>query len=232
MFADVSNWELTIPSGTSNVKDGDDEIRRMKTLLDSGLQTEHYWLDSGISGGQHKPGSSRLSYGSTGPPLTGDEGRVFYHVAKNQLVIQGSSATTQIGGGRGGTAFVTTNTVTVPTHTLSIFTFGAPNWVGSGMTVQSGSSQFGITEPGEYRINVNFRGPWLSNNSEGFIGIGYTDPALGAFVTKSGVSGAGLPGGALIDVVAPSSAISFVVWGYQTSGAGAAMTCEVLVERL
>ena len=218
MFADVSSWELTIPSGTSNVKDGDDEIRRMKTLLDDGLQTEHYWTDSGLSGGQHKPGSSRLSYGSAGPPLTADEGRIFYHVAANELIIQGSSATTAMGSA-GGLFIKNIAVQTIPTHTKSYLTMhntaipDIPNLEHS--MYSSLLTQVVVKQPGTYLVQGNLSLPAVSNQSSQHFGMWVT-----TLLHKSEISGAAMGGqgfSALMQVAAGSEA-TVAFEAYQTSG--------------
>ena len=219
MFADVSSWELTIPSGTSNVKDGDDEIRRMKTLLDDGLQTEHYWTDSGLSGGQHKPGSSRLSYGSAGPPLTGDEGRIFYHVAANELIIQGSSATTAMGSA-GGLFIKNIAVQTIPTHTKSYLTMhntaipDIPNLEHS--MYSSLLTQVVIQQPGTYLVQGDYRMAGLeSMQSTQHFGLWVT-----TLLNRSEISGSPMPSMGFNALVQVSSVATIAFEAFQTSGSG------------
>lgn len=100
-MADVSSFDESIPSGNSEIRKGDDLLRKHWTDLKNAWEEDHYFQDgSTASGGQHKPGSSRISYGS-GPAINaGDEGRLFYDVDDNQLTVQGSSATTVVTTGR------------------------------------------------------------------------------------------------------------------------------------
>jgi len=110
MFFDVETFDTTIPSGTSLRSQGDDEIRRMKTLIDGAMEEEHFFFTaaavsaSSRSGGIHRPGSSRISFGTADAPLTDDEGRLYFDIDDGLLILQGSSATTVITGSVSGAA--------------------------------------------------------------------------------------------------------------------------------
>lgn len=100
-MADASSWNSTIPSGSSEIRKGDDLLRSHWSILEATLEEEHFFAadNSGASAGIHRPGSSRISYGNGPAPTTSDEGRLFYDVDDDQLVVQGSSATTPVGAG-------------------------------------------------------------------------------------------------------------------------------------
>lgn len=101
-MADVSSYDSSLPSGSSEIRKGDDRLRTHWWDLESALTEEHYFTDSTGSGGIHKPGSSRISYGNGPAPTADDEGRLFYDVDGDTLVVQGSSATTGVTGAFSG----------------------------------------------------------------------------------------------------------------------------------
>lgn len=96
-MADVSSYNSNQPSGTSEIRLGDDTLRSRGSDMHAAWTEEHYFRDgSAASGGVHKPGSSRISYGNGPAIASGDEGRLFYDIDDDELVLQGSSATTTV----------------------------------------------------------------------------------------------------------------------------------------
>lgn len=101
-------WDPRSLSGDSLVADVDDFTDRNLPSIQSTIEEEHLMASSSSqSAGFHKPGSSRVSYGSGPAPTTDwEEGRLFYNVDNNRLVAQGSSATTTVAADAKGTKLV------------------------------------------------------------------------------------------------------------------------------
>lgn len=59
-MASTTSWDETVPSGTSSIAQGDDDIRSLKSFFRSWVSQEHYTTDgSSTSAGEHKLGSAR-----------------------------------------------------------------------------------------------------------------------------------------------------------------------------
>jgi len=86
-MADNTNWDKTIPSGTSSIANGDDEIRSMKSILQAAWEDEHYFTDgSSSSAGEHKLGSARVYSGGVSSVSTAaDTGRLMWTTDAEQL---------------------------------------------------------------------------------------------------------------------------------------------------
>ena len=67
-MADNTGFSITVPSGTSAVSDGDNDLRQIKTFQRNWWEQEHYATDgSSNSAGVHKPGSARIYTQSAAP---------------------------------------------------------------------------------------------------------------------------------------------------------------------
>jgi hypothetical protein len=90
----LSNWSSEVPSGSSLIRKGDDQIRSEKSVEYEAWEEGHYW-DSGsaASGGQHDASIGLSSLPSVGTPSTfsamGDTGRLFYDSDRTALAYVG-----------------------------------------------------------------------------------------------------------------------------------------------
>jgi hypothetical protein len=86
-----------MPSGTSDVDEGDDLMRQHWNSLENTWEEEHEFASRATMAGIHKAGSSRVSYGDTASlKTTTEDGRIYYDNALNALHLTGPSNTTAI----------------------------------------------------------------------------------------------------------------------------------------
>ena len=100
-MATNSGWSKSVPSGTSKISSGDDEIRSFKSYMQEWWEEEHYGTDgSANSAGVHKHGSARAFVGTTSQlsnPTGDNDGRLFFDtVAPGLYVADGSASTWKI----------------------------------------------------------------------------------------------------------------------------------------
>ena len=97
----LSNWSSEVPSGTSLIRKGDDQIRSEKEVEYNAWEEGHYW-DSGSadSGGVHKGGGGGpITYADATSALSaaGDSGRLFYDSTYTSLNYAGFEGVLQFG---------------------------------------------------------------------------------------------------------------------------------------
>lgn len=159
-MADVSSFDSSLPSGSSEIRKGDDYIRSMQSDIHDAWETEHFFANSSAaSGGIHRPGSSRVSYIKGGKSVGdfGDEGRLGFDVAEGDLFVAGSSASTIITpkfvGARitdtDGQTINSGNTGNIDFDTADFDTDSFHSTGGSSQNIEIPSNQAGI-----YQINV------------------------------------------------------------------------------
>jgi len=89
----LSNWSSEVPSGTSLIRKGDDQIRSEKQVEYNAWEEEHYW-DSGsvASGGAHKtPLGPLIHVGiESESSIVGDTARLFFNSDRTALEYVGS----------------------------------------------------------------------------------------------------------------------------------------------
>lgn len=98
------SWNSSNPSGTSSIRDGDNEIRSSKAKIQSVIADEHYFdgtSASSASGGVHKPGSARIFMSATRasiatPASTDSVGRVAFAADLGSLHVAGASSNTTV----------------------------------------------------------------------------------------------------------------------------------------
>ena len=98
-MASNAGWDKTVPSGTSSIAQGDDDIRSTKSSMQAWWEQEHYATDGSTnSAGVHKLGSARVYMGASPSALsnpTGDNnGRLMHTSSTNGLwIADGSNST-------------------------------------------------------------------------------------------------------------------------------------------
>lgn len=108
MAGNTSNWSSNLPSGNSQIRHGDDDMRTHKQITEDSLNAEHYFVPvagaSVASGGIHRPGSGRVFSGtraSLATPSSADSAdRLYYASDTESLHYIGQSSTTTIEWGR------------------------------------------------------------------------------------------------------------------------------------
>lgn len=104
MAIDTKSWNSTIPSGTSSIRQGDDEIRSIRSVAQAVIADEHYFDQgsaSSISGGVHRLGSARVFMNATRASLVtsasaDSNGRLAYCADTESLHVIGASSTTTV----------------------------------------------------------------------------------------------------------------------------------------
>lgn len=90
-MASNSGWNKDIPSGSSAIAQGDDEIRSFKSHMQAWWEQEHYATDgSTTSAGIHKPGSARAFVAASSAlsnPTADNDGRLFFATDTNQMFV-------------------------------------------------------------------------------------------------------------------------------------------------
>lgn len=92
-MASNSGFDITVPSGTSSVSDGDDTMRSMKSFSKEWWEEEHYATDgSSNSAGVHKPGSARIFTQSSAPTAV-NIGQLWHDPDDDGLYVAEASGT-------------------------------------------------------------------------------------------------------------------------------------------
>jgi hypothetical protein len=103
-----SSWSKSQPSGQSSIRDGDDQIRSDKSLVEALFNDEHYFdpqtSASSASGGLHRKGSARIFTNATRASLTtpasaDSNGKLAYCDDLQSLHLLGTSSATTINWG-------------------------------------------------------------------------------------------------------------------------------------
>ena len=100
-MASTTSWDESVPSGTSSIAQGDDDIRSLKSFVRSWISQEHYTTDgSATSAGEHKLGSARafqlpLSQISG---VANRTGQISHDTTNNYLWVGSGSSISQIAG--------------------------------------------------------------------------------------------------------------------------------------
>ncbi len=98
----LSNWSSEVPSGTSLIRKGDDQIRSEKEVEYNAWEEGHYW-DSGSadSGGKHDATIGAGPLVSVGTPSTfsvrADTARLFYDSERTVLAYVGNEGAVEVG---------------------------------------------------------------------------------------------------------------------------------------
>jgi hypothetical protein len=108
LAANTGSFSSVVPSGTSSIRQGDDDIRSFKSTFQNVVGDEHYCDQtsaSSASGGIHKPGSARAFFGtraSLATPASADSaGRLYFSTDLGSLhYLAASSHSTLVGGSR------------------------------------------------------------------------------------------------------------------------------------
>lgn len=106
-MADIRSWNAAVPSGTSSIRDGDNQIRANAAFVQEVVNQEHYFdtaSASSQSGGVHKLGSARVFMNATrasiATPASADsDGRLVYAADTQSLHVLGASSATTINWG-------------------------------------------------------------------------------------------------------------------------------------
>ena len=107
MGINTQSWSSTVPSGTSSIRQGDDQIRSITSIVQSVVNDEHYFDNasaSSLSGGIHKLGSARVFMNATRaslatPSSADSNGRLAYAADTQSLHVLGASSATTINWG-------------------------------------------------------------------------------------------------------------------------------------
>lgn len=96
-------WDNTSPGANDGAGLGDDEIRSLKTSMQSALDSEHQWSETGGSGtGLHRPGTGRAFHDlQSNLSAGGQSGRGFFASDTSRFFMVGTVAsrvTNYIGG--------------------------------------------------------------------------------------------------------------------------------------
>ena len=93
-MASNSGWSKSVPSGSSSVAQGDDDIRSFKSFMQAAWEQEHYFTDGSTnSAGVLKAGAARVWQGATSilSNPTGDNSGRLIHATNNKLYIANAS---------------------------------------------------------------------------------------------------------------------------------------------
>jgi hypothetical protein len=91
MASNVS-WDPTVPSGTSSIAQGDDDIRSFKSFMEAAWEDEHYFTDgSTTSAGEHKVGSARAYQAASSAMSNPRVGAIFHSTTDNNLYVASGS---------------------------------------------------------------------------------------------------------------------------------------------
>lgn len=97
-MASNSGWSKGLPSGSSALQLGDNDIRSNNSVLQAAWEEEHYFTDgSAGSAGVHKLGSARVFVGTTSHlsnPTGDNDGRVMFTSDTTSLYVAHGSAST------------------------------------------------------------------------------------------------------------------------------------------
>lgn len=104
MAVNLSSWNSAVPSGTSSIRHGDDDIRSHKSIVQSVINDEHYFDQasaSSASGGVHKLGSARIFMNATRASIVtassaDSNGRLTYAADLGSLHVHGASSTSTV----------------------------------------------------------------------------------------------------------------------------------------
>jgi hypothetical protein len=98
-MASTTSWDETVPSGTSSIAQGDDDIRSLKSFMRSWISQEHYTTDgSTTSAGEHKLGSAR-AFSLPLSQISGvanRRGQISHDTTNNYLWVGSGSSISQI----------------------------------------------------------------------------------------------------------------------------------------
>ena len=109
-MASNTGFDITVPSGTSLVSDGDNDLRQVKTFIKEWWEQEHYGTDgSATSAGVHKSGSARI-YTQSAAPTAVNIGELWHDPDDDALYVAEAAGT--------GKWQIVTNTLSLgDTHT-------------------------------------------------------------------------------------------------------------------
>ena len=92
-MASNTDFDITVPSGTSAVSDGDNTMRSMKSFSKAWWEQEHYATDgSSNSAGVHKPGSARI-YRQSAAPTAVNIGELWHDPDDDSLYVAEAAGT-------------------------------------------------------------------------------------------------------------------------------------------
>ena len=93
-MASNSGWSKGLPSGTSNIALGDNDIRSNNSVLQAAWEDEHYFLDgSAGSAGVHKAGSARAYVQASAPTAVLPSGQIWLDTDTDRLYIAEAAGT-------------------------------------------------------------------------------------------------------------------------------------------
>jgi hypothetical protein len=93
-LGDGTDWNVTTPSGTDGIKQGDDHIRDVKNALAIRMNKEHNPIGAASAGGEHRQGSACAYIQNAAPttrPVSGalasaaDDGRLWLNIISGDL---------------------------------------------------------------------------------------------------------------------------------------------------
>jgi len=95
-MAGNSGWSKNVPSGSSSIAQGDDDIRSFKSFMQAWWEQEHYATDgSAASAGIAKHGAGRAFVGPASQlsnPTADNDGRLFWNTTNESLYIGQASS--------------------------------------------------------------------------------------------------------------------------------------------
>lgn len=92
-------FDITTPTATDLVGQGDDAIRSLKSNLQGALDAEHLWPVAGGLSGVHRKGSARVFVGPSSQVSSADtDGRLMFNSTLSRLVYLDSASSTLVGG--------------------------------------------------------------------------------------------------------------------------------------
>lgn len=93
-------WDESVPSASSNIGLGEQDIRSIKTSVRNALDSEHHYSSTGGAGtGAHRKGSAVVFYGAASAVSSSDtEGRLMLTSDTSVLYAVNSATTYPIGG--------------------------------------------------------------------------------------------------------------------------------------
>jgi len=147
-MASNSGWSKGLPSATSSVALGDDDIRSNNSVLQAAWEDEHYFTDgSANSAGVHKEGSARIFTQAAQPTAVAPEGQLWHDTDDNALYVYAGSAWTQVNSA--GAAVGSINTFTAQQNFTGNVKFGS-----AGAILSSVTTAFAVIKAGQTPVTA------------------------------------------------------------------------------
>lgn len=165
MGVNNSSWSVNIPSGTSSIRHGDDQIRSDKSIIQALIDSEHYFtLDSAssASGGVHRLGSARIFFGArtalAAPNSADSSGRLYYAADHDALLFLNTSSISTIVYGKGPVGSRYSRVWGIASGSYSAVTFAGIDYdVGSLASSNTGAFTTHSASSGRYMLTANIQ---------------------------------------------------------------------------